>query len=249
MKKQAIRARTRNPMTRETNTDQFRNIHEGKKCFVCGAGTSLFGKDLSGIHAYPVVSVNSSALLMPWDEPGDPLMRFWVSTDILCMQWDYFWGKVARFDCTRLVRNSWSRSSKELKGLHMNYYAPRKSIQTPNWKDDGLLAGSSILTAIDLSLLMGCKQVILLGVDHKMINGNSHFWQNWPVVDRPKKAGKPDTFEPCQRQQGRVFKSNMRSFDVLNKYSLTLGAKIYNASEISTVFAFDKISLEDALQL
>lgn len=249
MRKQAIQARTRKPMSREANTEQFRNIHEGKKCFVCGAGVTLGNMDLTGIYEYPVVSVNSSIVLMPWDKPGDPLTRFWISTDLLVMQWDYFWSKVARFECTRIVRNSWSRNSKELKKVHMNYYMPRRSSITPNWKDDGLMAGSSILSAIDLSLLMGCKQVVLLGVDHRNINGNSHFWQLWPAQDRPKREGKPDNFMPCQRQQGRVFKSNMRSFDILNKYALTLGAKIYNASDTSEVTSFDKISLEDVLKL
>jgi len=248
MKKQAIRARTR-PIPKVGDTEQFRSIHEGKKCFVVGAGTSLYNLDLSGIHEYPVVGVNSSALLMPWDEPGDPLSRFWVSTDLLCMQWDYFWSKVARFECTRIVRNSWARNTKELKGIHMHFYAPRRVAQSPNWKDNGLMAGSSILSALDLALLMGCKQVIMLGVDHRMTNGHSHFWQNWPVHDRPKKEGQPGNFMPCQRQQGRVFKSNMRSFDILEKYSKQLDAKIYNASPISEVKSFDKISLEDALKL
>jgi hypothetical protein len=249
MNKNAIRARARKPLPKVCNTEQFRNIHEGKKCFVCGAGTSIGHLDLTGIHEYPVVAVNSSALLMPWDQPGEITSRFWVSTDLLCMQWDYFWNKVAKFECVRLVRNSWSRNTGDLKNLPMHYYSPRRSTQTPDWNGDGLMAGSSILSATDLALLMGCKQVILLGVDHRMVNGHSHFWQNWPVKDRPKREGKPGNFMPCQRQQSRVFKSNYRSFEVIRKYSEALGAKIYNCSTVSTIETFDKISLDDALAL
>ncbi len=252
MKKHAVRVRVRKPQNHPSktgHTELFRNIHEGKTGFVFGAGTSLGNQDLSQVYKYPVVSINSSVILMPWDVPGDPLDRFWISTDLLCMQWDYFREKVLKFECTRIVRNSFSRESDQFKNVKMHYYLPRRSSQSPNWKDEGLMAGSSILSGIDLALLMGLKKIILLGVDHRNICGHSHFWQNWPVKERPKREGKPGNFFPCQRQQGRVFKSNLRAFDVLKKYSEQLGATIYNASGVSTVTAFEMISLEDALKL
>ena len=249
MTKRAVKARVRGPLSQSGDTELFRNIHEGKKCFICGAGTSIGHQDLTDIHDHPIVCVNSSILLMPWEHEGEITDRFWMSTDILCKQWDYFWNKVAKVECTRLVRNSWSRYAKEFKGVPMKYYSPRRTTTFPEWKERGLTAGSSILSAVDLALLMGCKRVILLGVDHKNVNGNSHFWQNWPVKDRPRREGKPGNFMPCQRQQGRVFKSNMRSFDTFEKYSKKLGAKIYNASPISTIESFEKISLEDALKI
>lgn len=235
-------------MTPANGTEQFRNIHAGKKCFVCGAGVSIGSQDLSGIHAYPVICVNSSILLMPWNEPGDVLSRFWISTDSLCMQWDYFWKKVGVYECTRVVRNSWSRSTASLDGITMHFYIPRKMNEI-KWKEEGLMAGSSILSAIDLALLMGCKKVILLGVDHVSVNGNSHFWQNWPLKDRPIKNGKANNFAPCQLQQGRVFKTNIRSFDLLKKYSETIGATIFNASPVSVINSFERISLEEAIRI
>lgn len=240
--------RSQPPLHKMSDTAQFRNINAESKCFVCGAGVSIGTLDLAGIHEYPVVCVNSSIILMPWEEPGDVLKRFWVSTDALCMQWDYFWNKVIRWEVTRIVRNSWARSAKEFKGVHVNYYTPRRTSSSPKLKDDGLMAGSSILSAIDLALLMGCKKVFLLGVDHRNVNGNSHFWQLWPKKERPLREGKPGNYIPCQRQQGRVFKSNHRNFDILDAYSKSIGAAIYNCSTISEVKAFEFMSLEDALK-
>lgn len=216
---------------------------------MCGAGTSLAHMDISGIHEYPITCVNSSIILMPWEEPGDALHRFWMSTDILCMQWDYFKNKVAKCDCTRIVRNSWARMEKQFKGIEMNYYVPRRTGNgKPKWKDEGIIASSSILSGIDFSLLMGCKEVYLLGVDHKMADGKSHFWQLWPKKEQPKRDGKPKEYMPCQRQQSRVFKSNFRMFEIVNKYANSIDAKIYNCSSISDVDVFEKISLEDALK-
>lgn len=234
--------------TQISDTEQYRNIHEGNKAFICGAGVTLGTMDLSGIHEYPVISINSSIMLLPWGEPGDILKRFWVSTDALCMQWDYFWNKVTKWELTRVVRNSWERQAKDFKGVPMSYYTPRRMNNDIKFKEEGLMAGSSILSGIDLALLMGCKKVFLLGVDHRMINGNSHFWQLWPKKERPRRQGKPGNFMPCQRQQGRVFKSNHRNFDVLARYSKRIGAKIYNCSNASEVKTFEYISLEDALK-
>lgn len=231
-----------------SDTEQFRNIHDGNKCFVCGAGITIGIQDLAGIHEYPVICVNSSVILMPWEEPGDERKRFWVSTDALCMQWDYFWNKVMRWEMTRIVRNSWSRNSSELKGSQINYYVPRRMTGDIKRKDKGLMAGSSILSATDLALLMGCKKVFLLGVDHRNVNGHSHFWQLWPKKERPRREGKDGNYMPCQRQQGRVFKSNFRNFGVLDRYAKTIGAKIYNCSTVSEVKTFEYMSLEDALK-
>lgn len=246
MKKDA--ARQRRPLNKVNDVGRFRGIHEGSRCFVCGAGVTIGFLDLSGIHDSPVICVNSSILLMPWDEPGDSLMRFWVSTDALCMQWDYFWNRAMRWECTRIVRNSWHRHAPELRGAEMHYYVARRS-GPPSYEDNAIMGGSSILSAIDLSLLMGCKNIFLLGVDHRMINGNSHFWQFWPKKKRPKREGKPGNFFPCQRQQQRVFKSNMRNFELLNKYAESRGSKIYNCSPETTIKTFEKISFEDALKL
>lgn len=241
--------RAQKPIHKLSDTEQFRGIHEGNKCFVCGAGVTIGTLDLSGIHEYPVICVNSSVILMPWREPGDIKKRFWVSTDALCMQWDYFWNNVIRGEMTRVVRNSWARSAHEFKGIPVTYYRPRQVSTDINLKGEGLIAGSSILSAIDLALLTGCKKIFLLGVDHRMINGNSHFWQLWPKKDRPLREGKGGNYLPCQRQQGRVFKSNHRSFDILDRHSKALGAKIYNCSTASEVKQFEMISLEDALKL
>ncbi len=243
------RERERRPIHKLSDTEQFRGIHQNNKCFVCGAGVTIGTLDLSGIHEYPVVCVNSSVILMPWDEPEEAKKRFWVSTDALCMQWDYFWSKVTRWEMTRVVRNSWARCAKDLKGVPMTYYLPRRTTDEIDPKGEGLMAGSSILSAIDLALLMGCKKVFLLGVDHRMINGNSHFWQLWPKKNRPVRENKGSNYMPCQRQQGRVFKSNFRNFDRLDRYSKAIGAKIYNCSTASEVKQFEHISLEDALEL
>ena len=82
-----------------------------------------------------------------------------------------------------------------------------------------------------------------------MVDGRSHFWQLWPKERQPKRDGKPQDYKPCQRQQGRVFQSNFRAFEIFVKYSKRLGAKIYNCSPVTEVGTFEKLSFEDALAM
>jgi hypothetical protein len=239
--------RRRKPVTAATDLSEFLDRHKGKKCFVTGAGPSLGLMDLTDVHQHPVIAVNSSILMLPWEEPGDPWMRFWVSTDMLCMQWSYFWKKVIKVDCTRMVRNSWIRSMDKCKGVKFHYYSPRRTNTVPKKRGEGLYGGSSILSAVDLGLVMGCKEIYLLGVDHRMLHGKSHFWQSWPKSERPIREGKGGDYFPCQRQQSRVFKSNFNTFKVMSQYAKSLGAEIYNCSTISKVESFPFKSLNEAL--
>lgn len=230
-----------------TDLSTFVDKHKGKKGFVLGAGPTLGLLDLSGLSNYPVFSVNSSILALPWEEPGEALDRFWISTDMLCMQWTYFWKKVIKVECTRVVRNSWSRNMDRCKGVKFNYYNPRRTNSLPKSRTDGLFGGSSILSATDLALITGCKEVYLLGVDHRMLHGKSHFWQSWPKSEQPIRDGKGGSYFPCQKQQSRVFKSNFNAFKVMDKWATHLGAKIYNCSNISKIDTFPQISLQEAL--
>lgn len=187
---------------------------------------------------------------MPWEIPGDPLSRFWVSTDYLCSQWSYFHSCVMKYDCTRIVRNSWAKSSEEIgKSNQFSFFVPRKHHDIADPNEDALFGGSSILSAIDFALKLGCKQVYLLGVDHRNLHGNSHFWQFWPKKYRPKRESKSGDYQPCQRQQKRVFGSNMKVFAVLEKYSKKIGARIYNCSSLSDITVFEKITLSQALEV
>ena len=227
---------------------KFINIHKGGKCFVFGAGTSLADMDLSDVYQYPIVCINSACLLMPWGEAGDPLRRFWVSTDILCSEWNYFKTHVVKADCTRIVRNTWERYPEKLRGGIFEFFNPRKMQSLIARSPSDLLGGSSILSALDLAILLGCKQIYLLGADHVMAGKNSHFWQYWPKEKWPRRKGKLDNFRPNIQQQERVFKSNMYSYKIVKKYAETMGAKIYNCSPISIIEVFKKCSLEDALK-
>lgn len=227
----------------------FYDIHHGRKCFIVGAGPSVGLLDLSGIHEHVVIAVNSAALLMPWND-GDSEGRYWISNDVLCLRWSYFWTHVAKAQCTKVVRVSWRKYEDKLKGLRgFRFFDIRQSERHPlSPTDPGLCYTSSVPTSLDFALRAGCSKVYLIGVDQKMVHGNSHFWQMWPETKWPRRGDKKKGFRPEQTHQIRVFDENQLVFDALHKQAQKLGVEVYNCSSISNLKVFPKISLEQALK-
>lgn len=230
-----------------TDLSDFHDAHTGQKCFIVGAGPSLASLDLSDIHKHVVISINSSAMLMPWKQ-GDTDRRFWISNDVLCLRWSYFWTHVAKAECVKIVRTSWRKHEDKFLGYNFRYFAIRKSEKHPLLPDDGLCFTSSVPTAIDFALRLGCKQVYLLGVDQRMIHGNSHFWQLWSKEKWPRRSDKKKHFRPEQKHQIRVFEHNERVFLALHQLAVRQGAEIHNCSNISRLKEFPLLSLQEALK-
>jgi len=111
-----------------------------------------------------------------------------------------------------------------------------------------LCYSSSIPASIDLALQLGCKKIILFGVDHNTIKGRHHFWQLlYDRNDRPT-ANDPLIYDSWEKQQ-RVFKFNNKAYKALRKFADYKKAEIYNCSSITKVTAFDRITIDYAFKL
>ncbi len=242
--------RKRKEMKRQTDLLDLKNCHVGEKCFVIGSGPSVAFLDLSDIHQHIVICSNSSILLVPWQTKDDAAdRRFWISNDSLCLQWSYFWTHVIRSCCTKLVRTSWRKYDDKIINYDFRYFAPRKSQIGETLDDDGSLCYvSSVPSSIDLAIWMGCKKVYLLGVDHKMTHGNSHFWQFWSRDKWPERKDKHKFFRPEQKHQVKKFKENVIVFNTLKSYAKSKGVSINNCSHRSAIDIFDYKSLDQSLK-
>ena len=229
----------------------LKDARKGEKCFIGGAGPSIGFMNLDEIHKHVVITVNSAILLMNW-KTGEKDKRFWISNDSLCLQWSYFWKDVLRAHCQKLVRTSWKPHDEKIRGHGFRYFAARKKERAP-LSNDGkyLCAFSSTPTAADLAILLGCKEVYLLGIDHKMVDGKSHFWQFWPKKKWPQRKGKEKNYRPEQTHQIQRFKRNKYSYIALRELANRLGVSIYNCSTRTIISdsIFPKMSLERALKM
>lgn len=231
-----------------TDLTDLIDIHKGEKCFVLGAGPSIGFTDLSQIFNHVVISTNSSVLLTSWDK-GSSDKRYWISNDSLCLQWSYFWKNVIRAHCHKFVRTSWRKYDDKIARHDFRYFAPREVEKIPLQKlGQKLCATSSVPTAIELAILMGCSQIYMLGVDHKMIHGNSHFWQFWPKEKWPQRLDKQKNFRPEQKHQKVVFKLNLEVYTALKELADRKNIEVYNCSTRSIVDTFPMLSIDEALK-
>jgi hypothetical protein len=221
----------------------LKDKHVGETAFVLGSGTSLNNLDISGIHKHVVICVNSSILLMDW-EKGKADKRYWISNDAFCRKWSY-WKYVMEAKANRVVRDSWRKYFRELEGFYV--FSPRPTDENSlNVEDEGLCHCSSVPSALDLALQMGCKKIFLLGADHYIRGamGRRYFWEHWDRKKRPHFKGMIHS----RHHQMRIFILNNKMYNHLDRFASYKKASVYNCSLSSQIDAFEKISLEDALK-
>lgn len=224
--------------------EEFIGKHKGDTAFVCGAGLSFYNiinhPGFERIHDHVVVSVNSSFVAMrDWDK-GDPDKRYWISNDALCRWWDY-WIDVKAAKANKIVRDSWKKHFKEIPDFYQFHCRPTPE-DTINSEDTGLCYCSSVPSAVDLCIQMGCKNIYILGLDHDFdIEGRSHFWQMLNPKDQPQRIDKKLA---THQEQKNAFKYNDLAFSALRQFAIERGVSVVNCNIESKVEAFLKKPFE-----
>lgn len=222
--------------------------HRGGLAFILGAGPSLYNlcidKRFPNILNHIVISVNSA--FMPLEKfKLNSEKHYWVSNDTLCRRWSY-WKNVDKSECTKVVRDSWKKYQGSMKNTF--YFSPRptsEDVVKPN--DIGLCYCSSVPTSIDLAIQMGCKKIILFGVDHNTFDRRHHFWQL--LYDRQDRPTANANIYDSWKKQNKVFEFNDKAYKALRKFANYKEVEIYNCSDITKVNAFDRISIDYAFKI
>ena len=220
------------------------NKHRGEPCFIFGAGPSLWHNMhepfFKKIKQHGItIAVNSSVMAIPDFD-------YWISNDALCRRWSW-WKSVKDGSGIKIVRNSWGKYKAELEDFL--FFSPRNTSEDIiDSTDKGLAYCSSVPSAIDLSIQMGCKNIFLFGVDHNEYKHKHHFWQFMKVDNQPK--ANPPAQGPWS-QQKKVFDINVKAYEALNKFAEEKGSKIYNVGwiyfgkHLTKIKTFEKIEICD----
>lgn len=222
---------------------QLINRHRGSAAFIFGAGPSLwhnmqnsFFYDLKKYGT--IISVNSS--IMACKEPN-----FWISCDSLCMRWSW-WPQVLSSGCIKIVRNSWLKYKDDIKGFYI--FNPRKTPEDRiDYEEQNLMYCNSTNASIDFGIQLvskniGSKNIFILGLDHKLLDGKHHFWQFFPKNKQPRQI------RPAQARwetQKSVFPIHLQSYKALKEFAEHKNVKIYNCNPESKVEVFEKIKFGD----
>jgi len=203
--------------------------------FILGAGPSLyfnmqepFFKELSKYGL--IISVNSAILA------GEP--HFWISNDSLCMRWSW-WKNVKKSKCIKIVRNSWLKYKDDIRDFYI--FKPRNTPEDViDFEEKNLCYPCSVSSAIDLSIQLKCKNIFVLGLDHKLTEDKHHFWQYF--------KNQPRQLKPAQAKwdvQKSVFPIHLKSYKALRGFAEYKNCKIYNCNSDSKVEIFEKIKFKD----
>lgn len=224
------------------NYEKLIGKHSGAKACILGAGTSIKDLDVEKLINHVIISVNSSILLLDWEKDNDG-KRYWLSNDALVRHWSYY-EKIKKSAATRLVRDSWSKYFDEIPDF-LQFSTRAENYDEIDCNEKLLTGISSIPTAIDLAIQMGCGEIYIYGLDQYPYMNKYHFYDFLPQKQKPVFAlGRlPDTVIT------KCYANNQRIFPILHNFARAKNCKIYNCNLSSQVKCFDLIDHATSYEL
>jgi len=222
--------------------DAFNQIHAGKPACILGSGPSILSVDLSLLKHFVTFAVNGSILAYPQSD-------YFVSDDSDCVNWSYFSHELRESKAKALLYEDKFESIKNIFGKRTVYFRHRTGYNvTDKYEHENppnriLQCRTSIGSAMHIAHIMGCKPLILVGIDCARLSGKRWFWE-FPPYQRPKRLdGRvPDKYR-------RFRDSDVDLVEILD-YWQAQGTEflkktvVYNASPLSRVRVFQKIALK-----
>lgn len=204
----------------------------GEPCFIAAPGPSLTPEVVAKVRMirwvdqWRAIAVQDAYRLMPW---ADAMYGCNPS-----------WWRVHK-DCNKFSGEKWStheventcndkREAADLYGISLV-----KGMDGDEFSfDPGVIhyGSNSGFQAINLALLKGCTQIVLIGFDMRCVGGKSHFFG-----DHPKEL---------HTNEDRHFRGYVKRFDRAAS-KLPAHIMIVNATPGSALTSFRMLSLEDAI--
>ncbi|PKO09726.1 MAG: hypothetical protein CVU40_10560 [Chloroflexi bacterium HGW-Chloroflexi-2] len=149
-------------VTSRKDLEQFRNIHQGKRCFILGNGPSLKQTDLTKLKNEYTFGMNR--IYLAFDDIGFETSYYVSVNDLVIEQCanEILELKIPRFVSWRAGKR-WLTQQENLFFLYTTYTEPKfaKDIRNRLWE-----SATVTYVALQIAFFMGFDEVILIGVDH-----------------------------------------------------------------------------------
>ncbi len=170
------------------NLEEYNNVYKDKLCFIIGSGPSLHFQDLGMLDKHLTIAVNSGYLAFP-------NANFFVSDDWAVADWSYFSKDLVEAECTtvllyedNLQHAASMFGDRAVLFRHRRGYHLTEPYKHEEYEYRIFEAQTSVGTAIHIAYNMGCRKIILLGIDDRYHEGKRYFWQF--RKDKPFQRGK-----------------------------------------------------------
>jgi len=229
--------------------EEFNGYYADKPrtCFIVGAGTSIKDQDLSPLRDFVTIAVNSGYVAVPFAD-------FFVSDDWATSKWSYFLhdlyyskNTIALLYADKLQRLGQIFGDREVIFRHRTWYNLTDTYKHKEYALRVCQCRTSIGSAIHIAYIMGCTEIVLLGVDCCRAEDKRYFWQF--KENQPFRVDKA-SIDPFYIVKLGIYQSDSDLVDILSFWE-TMGSnflekcQIYNASPISMLSIFPKVDLED----
>jgi len=191
---------------------------------IIGTGASLKQEDIDALFgAGHVIVVNDAHLLCPWADILYAADRAW---------WQHH-SYVQEFAGERWTQNRTHKAwPTEAADAGLNVVVSRGGTHI-SLDPTYITAGSnSGFQALNLAVLFGAKEILLLGIDCSIVNGKSHWFG-----DHPGKLNRKSPYN--------IFR---QAFIDSAPLLTACGVKVINCSELSPLPCFEKMSVTEALK-
>src|SRR5262245_59207392 len=222
---------------------KYRNIHEGKRCFVIGNGPSLKQTDLLLLNGEYTFCTNRIYLML--DQLGFKPTYYVVSNDLIVEQCA---RDIEKLPMPKFV--GWHTRDMIEFTKDMTFLWTRCSLRSWFFTDrtDGCWEGNTVtIVAIQLAYYMGFSDVYLLGVDH------SYKFEGAPHAEQTSTGDDPNHFAP--NYFGKGFRWHLPDLEgselayrVAKHIFQTSGRRICDATVGGKLQVFEKVAYESLFE-
>lgn len=203
----------------QTNFSKVNPIFNNETCFIIGGGPSLTGFNFDLLKNRKVMAINKA-----YESYPNADILFWSDTRF----WNWFKEDIIKFHGLKYTISLGSKHDSVINLARGGRHGLSKTNTTLVHGDNSGYA------ALNLAYLLGFSKIVLLGYDMTNLDDQSHFHSGY--------ESKPVSND--------VYTSRfMLGFPIIADLLKKEGVRVYNASPISKLTCFEKITIEQALNL
>lgn len=219
---------------------KFKQLHQGKRCFIVGNGSSLAVNDLNKLYEQKEICFGMNGIPIIFEK------TLWRPTIYVCEDdkaMDLFGDSVLCSGIENILISDASKDFLEKTKEYDNVDVFHMTIEDylpdrPSFSDDiakVLYCGYTVTyVCIQIAVYMGFQEIYLLGIDFDYADGDTvavkHFAQEY---HKDKKM-----INPCRRSE------NLLAYQAARQYADSHGVKIFNATRGGKLDVFERMDLD-----
>lgn len=221
------------------NVKHFKNIHQGKRCFIVATGPSLKIEDLNRLHQNKEICISVNGIFAAFDKTEWRPHYYMISDMRAAIKWK---NEILEDEVMEkfIADRAWIFTDKEMKGNMYKWHIFREQIEgaIPQFSDDfaeGTYAGLTITYdgALQLAVYMGFTEIYLLGVDCNYKEGgyNNYFFE-----------------EKIKDTVNHQEETMILAYRAAELYAKSHRIKIYNATRGGMLEEFERIDFDSLFE-